>query len=128
MKLSTFMAIAAVLALGFGLAFILVPTQMMSLYGVALEAGGQWLGRYLGSAFIGIAVLTWRTRKAPQGEALRAVVLGDLVVSVTGLIVAVLDKISGPGNALVWSTVAIYLFLTLGFGYFQFAKPTPAGA
>ncbi len=128
MKLSTFMAIAAVIALGFGLAFILVPTQTMSLYGVALEEGGQWLGRYLGSAFIGIAVLTWLARKAPQGEALRAVVLGDLVLSGTGFIVAVLDIIYGSGNALVWSTVAIYLFLTLGFGYFQFAKPTPAGA
>ncbi len=128
MKLNTFMTFAAVIALGFGLAFILVPTQMMSLYGVTLEAGGQWLGRYLGSAFIGIAVLNWSARKAPQGEALRAVVLGDFAVSVTGLIVAVLDKFTGTGNALVWSTVAIYLFLTVGFGYFQFVKPAPAGA
>ncbi len=128
MKLSTFMPIAAVIALGFGLAFILVPTQTMSLYGVVLEEAGQWLGRYLGSAFIGIAVLNWSARKAPEGEALRAVVLGDFVLSVTGLIVAVLDVIYGSGNALVWSTVVLYLFLTLGFGYFQFAKPTPAGA
>ena len=128
MKLSTFMAIAAFIALGFGLSFILVPTQTMSLYGVVLEEAGQWLGRYLGSAFIGIAVLNWSARKAPEGEALRAVVLGDLVLSVTGLIVAVLDVIYGSGNALVWSTVVLYLFLTLGFGYFQFAKPTPAGA
>ena len=127
MKLSTFMAIAAFIALGFGLAFILVPTQTMSLYGVALEEGGQWLGRYLGSAFIGVAVLTWLSRKAPQGEALRAVVLGDFVLSVTGLIVAVLDVIYGSGNALTWSTVAIYLFLTVGFGYFQFVKSAPAG-
>jgi hypothetical protein len=37
MKLNTFMTIAAVIALGFGLAFILVPTQMMSLYGVTLD-------------------------------------------------------------------------------------------
>jgi len=122
MKLSTFMAIAAVLALVFGLAFILVPTQTMSLYGITLELGGQWVGRYLGSAFLGIAVLTWGARKIPQGDALRAVILGDLVVSVTGLIVAVLNKLSA-GNALVWSTVVIYVFLTGGFGYFYFAKP-----
>ena len=127
MKHSTFMANAPFIALGFGLAFILVPTQTMSLYGVALEEGGQWLGRYLGSAFIGVAVLTWHSRKAPQGEALRAVVLGDFVLSVTGLIVAVLDVIYGSGNALVWSTVVLYLFLTVGFGYFQFVKSAPAG-
>ncbi len=123
MKLATFMAIAAVLAFVFGLAFILLPAQLMSLYGVTLEAGGQWVGRYLGSAFIGIAVLTWLARNAPQGEALRAVVLGDFILSVTGLVVAVLDRLLGSGNVLVWSTVAIYLFLTLGFGYFQFMKP-----
>ena len=123
MKLSTFMAVAAVLALLFGLAFILMPAQLMSLYGVTLEAGGQWVGRYLGSAFIGIAVLTWLARNAPQGEALRAVVLGLFILSITGLVVAVLDGLFGPGSGLVWSTVAIYLFLTWGFGYFQFMKP-----
>ena len=123
MKLGTFMAIAAVLAFVFGLAFILVPAQLMSLYGVTLDAAGQWVGRYLGSAFIGIAVLTWLSRNATQGEALRAIVLGEFVLSVTGLVVAVLDRLYGTGNALVWSTVAIYLFLALGFGYFQFVKP-----
>jgi uncharacterized protein YjeT (DUF2065 family) len=122
MKLDTFMAIAAVLALVFGLAYILIPAQLMSLYGVTLEATGQWLGRYFGSALIGIGVLTWLARNATQGEALRAIILGDFVTSATGLVVAILDRIYGPGNALVWSTVAIYLFLTLGFGYFQFMK------
>ena len=123
MKLGTFMAIAAVLAFVFGLAFILVPAQLMSLYGVTLEAAGQWVGRYLGSAFIGIAVLNWFARNAAQNGTMRAIVLADFVVSITGLIVAVLDRLYGTGNALVWSTVAIYLFLALGFGYFQFVKP-----
>lgn len=123
MKLSTFLAIASVLALVFGLAFLLVPAQLLSLYGVTLEAAGQWIGRYLGSAFLGLAVLTWFARNAPEGGALRAIVLGGFVLSVTGLIVAVLDGLYGLGNALVWSTVAIYLLLTLGYGYFQFVKP-----
>ena len=123
MKLGTFMAIAAVLALVFGLAFILVPAQLLALYGVTLEQGGQWVGRYLGSAFLGIGVLTWLGRKAAPGEGLRAILLGSFVLGVTGLVVAVLDSILGVGNALAWSTVVIYLFLTVGFGYFQFVKP-----
>jgi len=123
MNRSLFMTIAAIVGLLFGLAFIFVPAQLMSFYGVTLDTAGQWVGRYLGSAFIGIGVLTWLARNAPAGDALRAVVLGDFVVSVTGLVVAVLDKIYGTGNALVWSTVVIYIFLTAGFGYFQFVKP-----
>ena len=126
MKLGTFMAIAAVLALVFGLAFILVPAQLLAFYGVTLEQGGQWVGRYLGSAFLGIGVLTWLGRKAAPGEGLRAILLGSFVLGVTGLVVAVLDSILGVGNALAWSTVVIYLFLTVGFGYFQFVKPAGA--
>jgi hypothetical protein len=122
MKRSTFMAIAAVLAVVFGLGFILVPEQLMSIYGITLETAGQWIGRYLGSAFIGIAVLTWFARDAEPGEGLRAVVLGDFVASVLGLVVAILNAITGTGNALVWSNVVIYLFLTVGFGYFRFVE------
>lgn len=123
MKLGTFMAIAAVIAFVFGLSFILVPVQTMEMYGVTLDIGGQWVGRYLGSAFIGIAVLNWFARKFAQNGTMRAIILADFAVSITGLIVAVLDQLYGVGNALQWSTVIIYLFLTLGFGYFQFLKP-----
>jgi hypothetical protein len=123
MKLGTFLAIAAVIAFVFGLAFILVPVQTMAMYGVKLDESGLWLGRFLGSAFLGIAVVSWFARNAAQNGAMRAIVLGFFVLSITGLIVAVLDGLSGSGNALVWSTVVIYLFLALGFGYFQFIKP-----
>lgn len=123
MKLGTFMAIAAVIAFVFGLAFILIPVQTMAMYGVTLDVSGVWLGRFLGSAFIGIAVVSWFARNAAQNGAMRAIVLGFFVLSITGLIVAVLDGLYGSGNALVWSTVVVYLFLSLGFGYFQFTKP-----
>jgi hypothetical protein len=123
MKLGTFMAIAAVIAFVFGFTFILVPVQTMAMYGVTLDVSGQWIARFLGSAFIGIAVVSWFARNAAQNGAMRAIVLGFFVLSITGLIVAVLDGIYGTGNALVWSTVVIYLFLALGFGYFQFTKP-----
>ncbi len=123
MKLGTFMAIAAVIGFVFGLAFILVPSQTLEMYGLTLEVPGQWVARYLGSAFIGIAAVNWFARNAAHNGAKRAIVLGFFVLSITGLIVAVLDALYGTGNALTWSTVVIYLFLALGFGYFQFIKP-----
>jgi hypothetical protein len=123
MRFSTFMAIAALLALLFGLGFLLFPAELMSSYGVTLEEAGQWVGRYLGSAFMGISVLAWLARKAERGGALRAIVLGFLVLSAVSLVVAILDVIYGAGNALVWSTVVIHVFLTVGLGYFQFVKP-----
>jgi len=122
MKLNTFMAIAAIVAFLFGLSFILMPVQTMSMYGVTLDISGQFIGRYLGSAFIGVAVLTWFARNTKENGALRAILLGDFVLSLTGLVVALFDKFTGVGNALVWSTVVIYLLLGAGFGYFYFKK------
>ena len=125
MKLGTFMAIAAVAAVVFGLGFLLVPAFTLSLYGIALDPSGQWVARYLGSAFLGIAATTWLGRAAASGPGLRAILVGDFVISITGLVVAVFDRLYGPGNLLVWATVVIYLLLSLGFGYFVFMKPPP---
>ncbi len=123
MKLNTFMAITAVIALVFGLGFLLFPAQTIESYGVTLGEPGEWVGRYLGAALMGISVVTWRARNAEQGAALRAVVLGNLVLAALTLAVAILDMIYGQGNALMWLNIAVGLFLTVGFGYFQFVKP-----
>jgi hypothetical protein len=123
MKLGTFMAVAAVVALIFGLSFILAPVQTMSMYGTTLDIPGQYLGRYLGSAFLGIAVFTWFARNAnPKDETLRAVLLGNVVLTITGFVVSLFDKFYGGGNNMAWSTVLIYFLLAVGFGYYRFVK------
>ncbi len=127
MNRSTIMSVAAVITFVFGLGFILVPAQVMAIYGQTLDANGQWIARYLGSAFIGIAILNWMARLSDDSLALRAIVLADLAASATGLVVAFLDALRGQGNGLVWSTVVIYLLLTAAFAYLQFlARPAPA--
>jgi hypothetical protein len=123
MKLSSFMSIAALAAFLFGLAFLFVPVQTMSMYGVTLDISGQYIGRYLGSAFLGIAVITWFARNAdPKGEAMRAIILGAFIMCATGFVASLFDVFYGPGNYLIWSTVALYFLLAVGFGYFQFGK------
>ncbi|HCC78021.1 MAG TPA: hypothetical protein DEP80_00230 [Anaerolineae bacterium] len=123
MKLGTFMSISAVVGLLFGLAFILMPVQTMSMYGVALDVSGQYLARYLGSAFLGIAAILWFARNVmPKDEAMKAIIMGGFIMSATGFIASVFDALYGVGNSLVWSTVVIYFLLAAGFGYFQFGK------
>ena len=122
MKFSLFMTIAAVVGLVFGLGFLILPDQLMSAYGVDLGEAGSWVARYLGSAFIGIGVLTLLARNAGKSEALDAILTGSFVLAITGLIVAFLDGINGVSNSLTWFTVVIYVYLTVGFGYFRFMK------
>ncbi len=122
MKLNTLFIITSIVALIFGLAFILAPIRTMSLYGVTLDRSGEFLGRYLGAAFIGFAFLAWLSRNANLTVARNEVVSGFFVTTVLGFVVSVYDKFAGTGNILVWLNVIIYLLLAVGFGYYRFAK------
>ncbi len=124
MKLSTLMVINTFVALLFGLAFVLVPGALLSLYGITLSLGGLVVARLFGAALIGYGMLTFLARNAEESKARRAIVLALFISDVVGFIVALQGQLSGAVNALGWSTVAIYLLLAMGFGYFQFIKPS----
>jgi hypothetical protein len=51
--------------------------------------------------------------------------VGSFVGAAAGLVVAIFQLVSGPGNTLVWSTAVIYFLLALGFGDFVFRTPPP---
>ena len=128
MKLSTLLIINAVVAVLFGIAFMLVPDQVVSFYGVEATATLNYAGQLLGAAFVGFAVLTWSARNANDSTARRAIVLALFIGNAAGFAVALIGQINNVAGALGWSGVAIYLLLAIGYGYFQFAKPAPEEA
>jgi hypothetical protein len=124
MKLRNLMVIKAVVCLGFGILLLAIPGLLMSLYGVTLDQGGILMARLYGASLVGNLMLTWFSRNDPGSEALRAAVLGLFVYDAIGLIVAIVATLAGVFNVLGWGIVAIYLFLTVGYGYFYFVKPS----
>ena len=123
MRLNTVMIINAILAVVFGIVFVLIPAQAVSLYGTAPDAPLNYTIQLLGAAFLGFAVLTWSARNATDSQARKAIVLALFVGNCVGFIIALIGQIRNVVNAVGWLTVAIYLLLALGFGYFQFVKP-----
>ena len=80
MVFNVFMSIAVVIAFVFGLAFLLMPVQTLSYYGVILDISGQYIVKYLGSAFLGISVITWFARNADKdSKAMRSIITGAFV-------------------------------------------------
>jgi hypothetical protein len=126
MKVSSFLALAALIAFLFGLGFILAPVQVLSMYAINLDTGGLFITRYLGSAFLGVAVINWLVRNK-KSETIKPVLTGDLMFTATALVVAVWDVFGGAGNAMVWTTVAFYLILTIGIVYFLFQQEESPG-
>ena len=126
MKLSTLLAIAAVIGAAFGVAFVVASGPLLSIYGITLDKAGTLVAQLFGALLIGIATLNWFARHVTEPEARQAVVLGNLVGDVVGFVVILLGQIAGIANALGWSNVAIYLLLAIGFAYVQFMQPRNA--
>jgi hypothetical protein len=125
MKLSALMIVNAIVAAVFGLGFIFAPGQVASYY--SLEAGGLEVGgvlevvvRLFGAALLTFGILTWVARNAPDSDARRAILLALFMGDGVGFVIALIGQFGGEVNALGWSTVAIYLLLAIGFGYFRF--------
>jgi hypothetical protein len=126
MRLNALMVVNAVGAAVFGIAFVIVPGQVASLYGVTGDAPLRYVGQLFGSALLVLAVVTWLARNATDSDARRAIVLGLAIGNTVGFVVALLGQLSRVVDALGWSTVVIYLLLALGFGYFALRRAAPA--
>jgi len=126
MKLNNLMAIKGVIVLVFGIGFVLVPVPVFSWYHVELGAGGAYVARLFGAAFILLGLVLWTARKDTGSVALKALVMAVFVGDLIGFIVALVGQLSGLVNALGWLTVALYFFLCIGFGYHAFKKPKTA--
>ena len=123
MKLSNMFVVNAIVALFFGISFVLAPTVVLSLYGMTQGTSEALAGQYFGVELIAIGLLTWFARNVADPDAQRAIIRALLISSVIGVVVSLLGTLSGVMNALGWSSVVIYLFLTIGYGYFEFMKP-----
>lgn len=123
MKLRTLMVVNAFVAGLFGIAFAIIPGQSLSQYGFTADPALELMFQLLGAAFIGFGVLTWAARNATESEARRAILLALFVGDFIGFVITLVAQLSGFVNSLGWSSVAIYLLLALGWGYFRFLKP-----
>lgn len=124
MKFSNLMVIKAIVCLAFGILLVVVPGPLLSLYGITLGAGGIFMAREYGASLLGNLMLTWFARNAAESIARRAIILDLFVYNAVGFVVALLSQLRGLMNPLGWSIVVIYLFFTLGFGYFLIVKPS----
>jgi hypothetical protein len=126
MTIRTFFSILAVLSFLFGIGFALAPGEVLSNYGIELSPALALVGRLFGGVLLTLGVILWLARDFRDDAAVRAVLVGALIGDVVNLVVATMGTLSGTSNALGWSTVLIYLYGTLGSGYFLMARPLSA--
>lgn len=122
MRFKTLMIIKALVCLVFGTAMIFIPRDLFSVFGISLDPGGVFPAREYGAALFGNLVLTWFGRKASESDARLAIIRALFVYDAIGLVVTLVAIFGGILNNLGWFVALIYLFFTLGFGYFLYNK------
>lgn len=125
MKIGTLLSLSALLSLLFGLTFTFVPATALANYGFTdVTPGHLYATKWFGIALMAFAALNWSARRAPDSEARRAIVLGNLVQAVCGLVLALQGVLQGTVNQFGWVSVVIYAVLGLGFMRAQLAPAT----
>jgi hypothetical protein len=119
MNTRTVLTVAAVIGLVFALGLILMPAFMGTLYGTGTSPNQLLLARLFGSALLGFGLMNWMARDLDY-SALRPILFGNLAGDVVGFIVCVMGTLGGVMNSMGWLSVALYLLLSLGFGYLYF--------
>lgn len=118
MSFQVLMIIKAVVCLGFGPLLLFFPDWLLTLLGSSFGPGAAITAREYGAALIGNLVLTWLARKAEDSVARRAIIWALFVYDAIAFVAMLVIQLQGGMNLLGWGVVAIYLFFTVGFGYF----------
>jgi hypothetical protein len=127
MNFKNLMVIKALVCLTFGILMLAIPYQLLSIFGATLSDGGMFTAREYGASLFGNLFLCWFAKNAAESDARRAIILALFVYDLIAFIMTVITVISGVLNPLGWSIVFIYLFFTLGFGYFLVKPPLVKG-
>ncbi len=123
MKLKVLFIINAIIAFVFGIAFAIIPAQVYSLYSIEASAGLNYMGQLFGAALIGFGLIAWLARNSADSDSRRAIILAFFIADGIGFVIALIGQLNEILGSLGWLTVAIYLLLAIGFGYFQFSRP-----
>jgi hypothetical protein len=118
MTIKLFLSILGALGVLHGLAFVIVPGTVDTLYGLAGSEPVTLMSRFFGGALIAWGGILWATKSFRDESAIRAVLQCTAVADAIGFLTAVAGTMAGTLNASGWVPVAIYAFGTAGSIYF----------
>ena len=128
MKLSNFMLVATVIAAIFGVAFLIVPSELVALYGVKLTPATEVIARIAGASILGFAIVFWGAHEAKAADALKAVMVAGVVSNGLDALILLHATASGLLNSYGWAQAVVNGLLALGFAYFAFPQKTRRAA
>ena len=117
--IATANAIASVL---FGLAALLVPTALASLYAITFDNAAVYAARLLGGSYVGYAIASFLTRDTGDRATRRAIAAANVFAWAAGCVVSTFAQVQGLANGVGWATAALELVFAIGWTWTYVAE------
>jgi hypothetical protein len=127
MNVKMLLAVASVITVLYGIAFLLVPKAASAQFGITPDAATILADRFLAAALLGLGLVIWFVRVTTDPTALRGLLIGLSVGNAVGVVVAIWGNLRGITNAMGWSTVVIFGVLLAAYLYYLFTDSALAG-
>ena len=117
MVLKLYLTIAAVVAILYALAFLLIPIQASLFFSGFAEPRAILYLRFCGAAVLVWGLIVWFARDFRDWNAVRGVLIASIVGLVINIIINVSATFQGWLNANAWGTTVVLALLLLGGVY-----------
>jgi len=123
MKLRNLYLLNTVISLGFALGFFLMSPFLLGLMGMDSTADARTLAQLIAVELVVGGVTTLLARDVTDSKATGAINTGNFLAGVLGTAITLQATLSGVMGWFGYIVMAVYLFIAVAFGYFQFLKP-----
>jgi hypothetical protein len=113
----------ALIAIVFGLAFLVVPTMALKQFEVDEYASTKLILQFFGTGLLTIGLLAWFAKNVSDDGIQKGMGIAMLVGSLAGLVMSVVGAANGLVRNFSWLPMVIYGVFALGYGFMLFFKP-----
>jgi hypothetical protein len=117
MSARLYLTIAAVVAILYALAFLLVPVQASLFFSSFAEPRAVLYLRFCGAAILAWGLIVWLARDFADWGAVRGVLVASIVGLVANIIITIWATLDGWLNAHAWGSVVVLVLLLIGATY-----------
>ena len=117
MNAKLYLTIAAVVAILYALAFLLLPVQASLFFSSFAEPRAVLYLRFCGAAVLAWGLIVWFTRDFRDWDAVRGVLIASVAGLAVNILITVWATMEGWLNANAWGSAVVLFLLLLGGAY-----------
>lgn len=118
MKFKTLSIIKAIVCLSFGPLMLLAPRFVMGMFGMEVCDAAILPAQEYGAALLGNMLLAYLARNAEPSKIRKAIIWDLFIYDLAAFVAVIILQIQGLMNFMGWGIVFIYLFFSVGYGFF----------